>query len=169
MSVDFSAVPDVNSYVTDSGQFVAVDSSGGFPGSSIDAWSPNYTPVVPDTTPLNLPGQFNIPGGIASNGGMGASDPSGINVVHTDPTVNPTPSGGYMHDLALIAASAQQSFQAFVKGSPSVAIPGAKYPTGRNIGGALSLTTPTGGVNWWVVGGAIALMAVGAFVVVKYA
>jgi hypothetical protein len=170
MAVDFSTVPDVNSYVNDTGQFVSVDASTGFgPGTSSDQWSSNYVPVVPDTSSLNLPGQFNIPGGLASNGAVGASDPSGINMIHTDPTVNPTPTGGFLHDLALIASATQAGMQAFVKGSPSVAIPGARLPVGKNAGGAFSLTTPQGGVNWLVVGGAIALFAVGAVLVVKYA
>lgn len=134
------------------------------------AYMPGYSPVVPDVSMLNLPGQLpGIPGGGASNGGYHASDPSGINVVHTDPAVNPTPSGGYMQALAQIAAAASQSFTTFVKGSPSVAIPAAKTPTSGGLGGALSLTTPQGTTNWTTIAIIAALGIVGVVLVVKYA
>lgn len=133
-------------------------------------YSSAYTPVVPDTTSLNLPGQLpGIPGGGASNGGVGASDPSGINMVHTDPKVNPTQTGGFMQALAQIAAAGSQSFTTFVKGSPSVGIPGAKTPVSGGIGGAFSLTTATGATNWTTIAIIVGVLGVGAFLVVKYA
>jgi hypothetical protein len=169
-TADFSAVPDVSydpNYTPTSG---TTDLFVG-PGLSPDsAYAPGYSPVVPDTTQLNLPGQLNgLPGGGASSGTVTASDPMGINAVHTAPGVNPTPTGGYMQSLAQVAAAASQSFSTFVKGSPSVAVPAAKSPLTGGIGGALSLTTPTGGTNWLLVGGVLALLAIGVVVVVKYA
>ena len=134
------------------------------------AYMPGYSPVVPDVSMLNLPGQLpGIPGGGASNGGYFASDPSGINVLHTDPAVNPTPSGGYMQALAQIAAAASQSFTTFVKGSPSVAIPQAKTPTSGGLGGAFSLTTPQGTTNWTAIAIIAGIGIIGAVLVVKYA
>jgi hypothetical protein len=131
---------------------------------------PGYSPVVPDASFIDLPGQFaSIPGGSVTNGGYGASDSAGVNSLYLDPAANPSPTGGYMTALAQIAAAASQAFTTYVKGSPSVAIPGAKQPTGRTTGGGLSLTTTNGGTNWVVVGGVV-LLGVGAlFLLAKYA
>jgi hypothetical protein len=136
-----------------------------------DGYVPPSGLVVPDASVINLPGQIpGIPGGGASNGGIGASDPSGINVLHADPSVNPTPTGGYVQALASIAASASSAFTTYVKGSPSVGIPAARRPLGTpSLGGALSLTTPQGTTNWTTVAILIALMGVGGFLLYKYA
>lgn len=141
---------------------------GPSPISPDDVYNVGYSPVVPDTTGLNLPGQLpGIPGGGASNGGSAASDPSGINVLHTDPTVNPTPTGGYMQALAQVAAAASQSFTTYVKGSPSVAIPAARTPL-STISGALSLTSATGQTNWTTVFIIVGILGVGGFLLIKY-
>lgn len=127
-------------------------------------------PVVPDTSALNLPGQLpGIPGGGASNGAVYSSDPMGMSALHTSAAVNPTPTGGYMDDLAKIVAAASSSFSTFVKGSPSVAVPAARTPVSGGLAGALSLTTPTGQTNWTTIGIVAVVLVVGAVLVVKYA
>jgi len=127
-------------------------------------------PVVPDTSSLNLPGQLpGIPGGGASNGAVYTSDPMGMSALHTSASVNPTPTGGYMDDLAKIVAAASSSFSTFVKGSPSVAVPAARTPVSGGLAGALSLTTPTGQTNWTTIGIIAILGVVGVVLVVKYA
>jgi hypothetical protein len=100
---------------------------------------------------------------------MGASDSAGVNMVYTDPKVNPTPSGGFMQSLAQIAAAGAQSFSTFVKGSPSVGIPAMKTPVKGGASGAFSLTTPTGQTNWTTIAIIVGVLGVGAFLVVKYA
>lgn len=150
--------------------YQVADPLSDFALSPDSAYMPGYTPVVPDMSALNLPGQLpGIPGGGASNGGYYTSDPAGMNVLHTDPKVNPTQSGGYMQALAQIAAAASQSFTTFVKGSPSVAIPAAKTPTHGGLGGALSLTTPQGTTNWTTIAIIAGLGIIGVVLVVKYA
>lgn len=117
--------------------------------------------VVPDASGLDLAGQFpGLPGGGASNGGVTTTDSSGINALYLHPAVNPTPTGGYMPTLMAVVASAAQGFSTYAKGSPSVAIPGARTPLGSVRGGALSLTTATGGTNWLLIGGVV-VVAVG--------
>lgn len=165
---------DINSLDTPSA-FISPQQRGvmetDFALSPDSAYMPGYSPVVPDMSFLNLPGQLpGIPGGAASNGGYHTSDSSGINAIYTDPAVNPTPSGGYMQALAQIAAAASQSFTTFVKGSPSVAIPPSKVPTSYgSLGGALSLTTPQGTTNWTTIGIIALVGVIGIVLVVKLA
>lgn len=134
-------------------------SSSGEPLYSVDYGNPNGVAtlpdtsysgalVIPDTSMLNLPGQMpGLPGGGASNGHMGASDPSGVNGLYLDPTVNPTPTGGYMSALDSVLKAASTGFSTYVKGSPSVAIPPPKKASGGMLSSVLSGTT-----NWMVVG-----------------
>jgi hypothetical protein len=103
---------------------------------------------IPDATALPLPGQLpGIPGGGASNGSNMVSDPSGINVVHLNPSVNPTPTGGYMSTAAAVLSAASTGFSTYVKGSPSVAIPPPKVPAGGIFSSVLG-----GSTNWMVIG-----------------
>lgn len=125
-----------------------------------DGYSPGYTPVVPDTSFIDLSGQFiSIPGGSVANGATHISDSSGINAIYKDPAVNPVPTGGYMTALAQVANAAMQSFTTFIKGSPSVATPGAKLPTGATVGGGL-LVNAQGQTNWLLIGG-VAVVGIG--------
>jgi len=99
---------------------------------------------------LDLPGQFDsIPGGTSANGAYpgGSADPSGINSLYLAPTVNPTPTGGYMPIAAAIASAAATGFSTFAKGSPSVATPPPRLPSSRLTPSAL-----TGSTNWLVIG-----------------
>jgi hypothetical protein len=124
--------------------------------------------VVPDTSTIDLPGQLpGIPGGYASNGAIVAADPSGINALHTDPAVNPVPTGGYMPVAQAVLLAAAQGFSTFAKGSPSVAIPGARYPNNVVKGGNF-LTTPTGATNWMTIGIIVVAGIVGLVVLAKY-
>lgn len=125
-----------------------------------DFWSVlDQTPVVPDTSGIDLPGQFiSIPGGSAANGGFLTSDPSGINVLYPDPRVNPNPTGGYMTTAQQLIQLAQQGMRTFASGSVSPAIPAARKPA--------SLTSPfvnptTGQTNWTIVAGVIGVGVVG--------
>jgi hypothetical protein len=119
--------------------------------------SPIYSTVLSNSqlAQLDLPGQLDsFPGG-ASTPGMypgGSADPSGINSVHLSPTVNPTPTGGYMSVAAAIAAAASTGFSTYAKGSPSVATPPPMYPGGSMTSGML-----TGQTNWLVVGAVVAV------------
>jgi len=119
----------------------------------------DQTPVVPDASGIDLPGQFvNIPGGATVNGGFLTSDPAGINVLYPDPKANPNPTGGYMQTLSQVLALAQQGMKTFASGSTSPAIPQARKP--------MSLTSPfvnptTGATNWTMVGGVIVVGIVG--------
>lgn len=133
------------------------------------AYNPGFAPVVPDTSGIDLPGQFvSIPGGGVSNGGIFGSDPSGVNMLYTDPGVNPTPTGGYMSALAGIMSSAAQGFSTYVKGSPSVAIPASRTPLGSSIGGGL-LTNQYGQTNWTFIIGVVLVAGLGIWAVTKYA
>jgi hypothetical protein len=112
--------------------------------------------VVPDTSNIDLPGQFlSIPGGAASPGAAAPADPSGINSLYLSPAVNPTPTGGYMTTAAAVLSSAAQGFSTFAKGSPSVAIPAARPA----VAGASSIGGLFGGLNtttnWLIVGGVV--------------
>lgn len=130
---------------------------------------PGYSPVVPDISFLDLPGQFiSIPGGAVSNGANASADSSGINQIYVDPAVNPTPTGGYMSALLAVAQAGMQAFTTYAKGSPSVATPQAKMPSGKTFGAGI-LTNPQGGTNWFVVGGVVFLGMVGLVVLAKYA
>lgn len=119
----------------------------------------DQTPVVPDTSGLDLPGQFtSMPGGANVNGGIYGADPSGINVVYPDPSANPNPTGGYMTTAQQLIQLAQQGMKTFASGSPSAAIPAARKPG--------SLTSPfvnpaTGQTNWTMVGGIVVVGIVG--------
>jgi hypothetical protein len=119
----------------------------------------DQTPVVPDTSNLDLPGQFvSIPGGDVSSGGFLTSDPAGMNVLYPNPSVNPNPTGGYMQTASQILSLAQQGMKTFASGSTSPAIPAARKP--------MSLSGPfvnpvTGATNWTMVGGVIAVGIVG--------
>jgi hypothetical protein len=104
---------------------------------------------------LDLPGQLDsIPGGTAANGAYpgGAADPSGINSLYLAPTVNPTPTGGYMPIAASIASAAATGFSTFAKGSPSVATPPPRLPSSTLSGPRLTGTT-----NWLMIGFVVAV------------
>lgn len=124
-------------------------------GVGVDTtYTPGGNQILPDLSQVDLAGQFlSFPGGMSTGNGVGASDSSGVNSIYIDPTVNPTPTGGYLDALAKIAAIGMNAFTTYSKGSPSVAIPGARQPaSNRTVGGALGLTTATGGTNWLAIG-----------------
>lgn len=121
--------------------------------------------VVPDPTQVNLPGQFaSMPGGANINSGIATPDG---NAIYTDPNANATPTGGYLSALASVAASASKAMTTFIAGSPSVAIPAAKIPQGKTVGGGF-LTTSTGATNWTTVGIIVVVGIVGLVVLAKY-
>lgn len=131
--------------------------------------APPVNSVVPDTSNIDLPGQLSgIPGGDASDGGMAAADPSGVNQIYKTAAVNPTPTGGYMSALSSIAASAASAFTTFVKGSPSVAVPAAKSTAGKTATGGGLLTTAAGTTNWTTIAIIVAVGIAGIVIVVKY-
>lgn len=134
-------------------------------------YSPTITPVVPDTTGLPLPGQIaGLPGGNASNGAVGASDSAGVNMLYLDPTVNPTPTGGYMKGAMDLITAGLNAFSTYAKGSPQVGIPAARQPASRPaVGGALSLTTASGQTNWMLIGGVVLVGVIGMVVIAKWA
>lgn len=137
-------------------------------GTAPDLYIASMSNVVPDASYLDLPGQLpGIPGGFASNGASAPSDPMGMSSLYTDPAVNPVPTGGYMPVAAAILQAAAQGFSTFAKGSPSVAIPGARYPNNMVRGGNF-LTTPTGGTNWMTVGVIVVAGIVGLVVLAKF-
>jgi hypothetical protein len=135
---------------------LSYDSSANY----VMAPDPTSTPVVPDATWFDLAGQFqSMPGGASTNGTSNIADGSGVNAVYTDPTANPTPTGGWMSVANSIAALAQQGMKTFSQGTPSPAIPAARRPL--NTPSLLSFQTATGGTNWTVVGGVILIGVVG--------
>jgi hypothetical protein len=151
--------------VDDSGSNILAN-SGGISDQNIQDLG--YSPVVPDTSGIDLPGQLvGIPGGGASNGAVYGADPSGINALHLSPSVNPTPTGGYMPALVAVANAAAQGFSTYSKGSPSVAIPAVKRPIVSS-GVAGLFTTPTGATNWTVIGLVVVAGVVGMIVLAKY-
>jgi hypothetical protein len=119
----------------------------------------DQTPVVPDTSGLDLPGQFvSMPGGSNVNGGIATSDPAGMNVLYPNPNANPNPTGGYLQTATALMQLAQQGMKTFASGSTSPAIPAARKP--------LSLSGPfvnpvTGQTNWPMVAGIIGVGIVG--------
>lgn len=122
--------------------------------------APDYTPVVPDTSSLDLPGQFDsLPGGSSANGGYLTSDGSGMNVIYSDPTVNPTPTGGWMQVAASVASAAQQGMRAYSSGTPTPAIPPIRMP----VQSPSLFTTAQGGTNWPVIGLVVAAGIAGMF------
>lgn len=132
-------------------------------------YNPGYSPVVPDTSFLDLPGQFlSMPGGSNANGANASADSTGVNQIYVDPHVNPTPTGGYMAALLQVAQAGMQAFTTYAKGSPAVAIPAARTPLGKSIGGSF-LMTPQGTTNWLAIGGIILLGIGGIVLVIKYA
>lgn len=122
--------------------------------------SPNpsdYTPIISfdgatEVAAAASGGTPFVPGNAGITG-----DPTGINSLHTDPAVNPTPNGGWQTVAQSLATAAAKGFSTFVSGSPSVGIPTARTATGKTTGGVL--TTSTGKTNWamiaLVVGGAV--------------
>lgn len=123
-----------------------------------------YTPVVPDTTGLDLPGQFlSMPGGQSTNGSTIVSDGAGANAVFPDPTANPTPNGGWMQLGSSIMNLAAQSMRTFSQGSPTPAVPGVRRPLQQ----PSVFVNPTGGTNWLAVGGVIAV-GVGVLFAIAY-
>lgn len=100
---------------------------------SQDTAFPLYSdPIVPDAVyNLDLAGQMDaFPGGAISGGGYFASDPAGISTVSINPALNPNPTGGWQQTAKDILGLAAGAFQVFEKGSPSVATPPGKKPTG---------------------------------------
>lgn len=130
--------------------------------------SPDYSPVVPDTSGVDLPGQLpSTPGGAVAFGpfpGQGGVDPVGINQIYLDAKINPTPTANYMPIAAQLLQLAQQSMKTFASGSPSPAIPGPRRP--------LQTTSPfinptTGGTNYMMVG-LVVIVGVGVLVALAY-
>ena len=106
-----------------------------------------------DLSWLDLPGQLDsIPGGYSNPGAYpgGASDPSGINSLFLDSSINPNPTGGYMSTLASIATAAASGFSTYAKGSPSVATPRPLMP-----GSTITASAATGKTNWLLIGGVV--------------
>lgn len=135
---------------------LSYDSSANY----VMAPDPTNTPVVPDASWMDLAGQFqSMPGGASTNGTNVVADGSGANAVYTDPTANPTPTGGWMSVANSIAALAQQGMKTFSQGTPTPAIPAARKPL--NTPSMLSFTNAAGGTNWPVVGGVILVGVVG--------
>jgi hypothetical protein len=121
---------------------------------------PDYTPVVPDPTGLDLPGQFqSMPGGYSNNGSAIVADGAGTNAVYTDPTVNPSPTGGWMQVASSVMNLAAQGMKTYSQGTPTPAIPAARKPV--SMASTFALTTPTGQTNWLLVGGVV-VVGVGA-------
>src|SRR6266849_10721 len=109
-----------------SGTYVADSTSGVGTSSGVQSLMANDSGTLqvqgwlPDTSALDLPGQFDsIPGGGSTNGGVYTS--GGHDSLYMDPTVNPNPTGGYMPVLSSVIQAAASGFNTFVKGSPSVA------------------------------------------------
>lgn len=127
--------------------------------------SPDYQPVVPDTSALDLPGQFDsMPGGSSNNGSYYGSDPSGMNMIYSEPAVNPTPTGGWQQLAAQVAGLAAQGMKTFSSGTPTPAIPPSRTPyQSTGIGSVLS--GPGGSTNWLLIGGVIAV-GIGAMIVI---
>lgn len=122
--------------------------------------APDYSPVVPDPTYLDLAGQFqSMPGGASTNGSAIVSDGAGVNAVYTDPAANPNPTGGWMQVASSIMNLAAQGMKTYSSGTPTPAIPAARRPVSSP--STFSLTTPTGQTNWLLVGGVI-VVGVGA-------
>jgi hypothetical protein len=122
--------------------------------------APDYTPVVPDPTYLDLAGQFqSMPGGASNNGSTIVADGAGANAVYTDPTVNPNPTGGWMQVATSVMNLAAQGMKTYSQGTPTPAIPAARKPV--SMASTFALTTPTGQTNWLLVGG-IVVVGVGA-------
>lgn len=128
-------------------------SGAGMDTSTIPSVLPNW-----ELSGMDLPGQLNsFPGGMSANGAFpgGAADPSGMNSLYLHPSVNPTPTGGYMNTLAQIAAAAASGFSTYAKGSPSVATPRPLLPGSRiaarpgMLGGSST--------NWLVIGIVVAV------------
>lgn len=121
---------------------------------------PGYAPVVPDTSGIDLPGQFlSMPGGESTNGSAIVSDGAGANAVYTDPKVNPNPTGGWMQLGQSVMNLAAQSMRTFSQGSPSPGVPQARRPLQAS--SIFSTTTATGGTNWLLIGGVV-VVGVGA-------
>jgi hypothetical protein len=139
---------------------MAGDSAGLSTQGYADFGGPDYTPVVPDATGIDLAGQFmSMPGGYNANGSTIAADGAGINQVYMHPAVNPTPTGGWMTLANSVIGLAQQSMKTFTGGSPSPAIPAAQRP----LGPPSVFTNAAGQTNWLLVGG-IVVVGVGAMV-----
>jgi hypothetical protein len=135
---------------------ICYGSAAGIAGSDFTDFynSPDYTPVVPDTSNLDLPGQFDsMPGGYSTPGGFYSADPSGANVIYTDPSANPNPTGGWQTVASQVLSLAAQGARTYAAGSPTTAIPPARKPLHTSS----LLTTPTGQTNWLIVGGAVVL------------
>jgi hypothetical protein len=135
---------------------ICYGSAAGLAGSDIsDLYStPDYTPVVPDVSSLDLPGQFDsMPGGSSTNGGYLSADPSGMNVIYTDGSVNPNPTGDWQKIASQVVSLAAQGARTFAAGSPTTAIPPARRPLQTSS----LLTTPTGQTNWLLIGGAVVI------------
>jgi hypothetical protein len=128
-----------------------------------DGFNPSPTPTVfPDITTADLPGQMaGLPGGGQGNGSI-ITDGShnSLYIANPNPSPGSIPQGGnYLPLLSSVVTAAGNSFSAYVKGSPSVAIPPPRRPSGGVLSSVLS-----GSTNWMVIGIAvvagIALMAV---------
>ena len=139
-------------------------------GSDVAMYDPSSGGIIaPDVSGVDL-GGF-MPGGFTyspqSPGGGMSADPFGITAISGNPAVNPNKTGDWMTTAQLLLNSANKAFTTYVSGSPSVAIPPAKKPTGLFSTGTTVGTTT--GVNWPVVGGAVAVGVVALFLLAKYA
>ena len=115
--------------------------------------SPDYTPVVPDTSMLDLSGQFpSMPGGYIAMGPPLSADPSGMNVIATNPAVNPNPTGNWQGIASQIMGLAAQGMRTFSAGSPSTAIPPARRPLNTQ---TLFAAPGSSKTNWLVIGGVV--------------
>jgi hypothetical protein len=133
---------------------ICYGSAAGIAGSDFTDFynSPDYTPVVPDPSNLDLPGQFDsMPGGLSTPGGYYSSDPSGANVIYTDPSANPNPTGGWQQIASQVVSLAAQGAKTFAAGSPTTAIPPARKPLQTSS----LLTNATGQTNWLLIGGVV--------------
>lgn len=118
-------------------------------------------------TGLPVPGQLNIPGGIASNGTNTVACGSGINAVYQDPGVNPNPTGGWMPLAQSIITAAQVSALQYEKGSIANATPVAQQARQIQQGSA-GLVVTSKGITWNSPLSGTALLLIGVGVVVLF-
>jgi hypothetical protein len=136
------------------GAAVVPDLSGISSDASAYFNSPDYSPVVPDVSNLDLPGQFDsMPGGASTPGGFYSSDPSGANVIYIDHTADPNATGGWQNVASQVLSLASKGMSAFASGGPSPAVPPARRPL--NSPTTFALPGTSGQTNWLLVGGII--------------
>jgi hypothetical protein len=124
--------------------------------------SPDYTPVVPDMSMVDMSGQMSgMPGGDLPMGPPLSPDALGINAIATNPAVNPNPTGNWQGIASQIVGLAAQGMRTFSSGSPSPAIPPVRRPLNTQ---SLFAAPGSSSTKWMVVGGVV-VVGIGVMIV----